>query len=179
MPWDKDTFINNINYLIDAYCGGKAKVFNTRIGMRDAATRWKKEEFKPAIDTIMNICDTFGCSIDWLLTGKIPTTSNVMEVREASEDYNMHGDFGCGWPNEIKKLCHQVKEIMESDHPTIPKALDSNIASFHYSLRKEAEQQESIKKLTQKIRHLEKQQEDGASTGIEAADDAGTNKKAM
>jgi uncharacterized protein YihD (DUF1040 family) len=118
-------------------------------------------------------------SIDWLLIGKGSIRTDSSIIKEDLAGYNQQENWGCGWSDEIKKLCHQVKEIMESDHPTIPKALDSNIASFHYSLRKEAEQQENIKKLTRKIRHLEKQQGDGASTGIETADDAGTNKKAM
>jgi len=168
MLWDKSTFLNNIQYLIDVHCGCTAKNFNERIGMRDAVTRWKKDEFKPAVETILNICNTFNCSVDWLLTGK---------------DHPQKGDDEfCCWNPEVQEACRELKEILESGDPVAASAIQSNLKAFTDSVRRRKEnekQREEIRTLTKRVKHLEKLHGDGKSAGIDAADDTGIKKKAM
>jgi len=123
MKWDKNIFINNIDYLIDCFCAGNAKAFNTRINKRDAATRWRHTELKPSIDALITICNEFGCTVDWLLTGeesnqraKCPTCGN--------------------WSDEVKEACRELQEIMESGDEEAKNAISTTLNVYWNSIEK-------------------------------------------
>lgn len=65
MEWNNQKFINRCHKLMKLN-GIKAQTeFNTKIGIRDALTKWRYQT--PKIDSCLKICDIFNCSMDWLL----------------------------------------------------------------------------------------------------------------
>ena len=126
MKYNKNIFLNNIRALTDTHCQGVERVFNEKIGQRDAFTRWKKPGINPNFDAISKICEIFNCSFDWLLTDN-----------DAKVD---HGElFMCGWTPEIQKACRTVKKIIESGDEKTADALRQNIEAFETSVTRRNE----------------------------------------
>jgi len=53
--------------------------FNRRIGVKQAATKWKAGTTTPSVDSLLAIKNTFGVSIDWLLTGEEPKGKEILQ----------------------------------------------------------------------------------------------------
>lgn len=86
MIYNRDIFISNIEKLITDKHGGYAAPFNRNIGQRDAVTRWKTGKFKPSLDVLLKITQLYGVSLNWLLTGEEPTSSQTESLDPISEN---------------------------------------------------------------------------------------------
>ncbi|MBN1548151.1 MAG: helix-turn-helix transcriptional regulator [Syntrophaceae bacterium] len=125
MVWNKEIFVRNIDELIKNFCNGNATVFNKKIGSRDAATRWKYKNIKPSLENIITICDVFGCSADWLLTGSDTLQFKICPV--------------CGdWSNEVKEACRKLHEIMESGDDRARETIMNNLDLIGRGMTKRA-----------------------------------------
>jgi hypothetical protein len=76
---------------------------------------------------------------------------------------------------DIKALCERVKKIIESRHRSAVPALLSNITAFEDSVK----QDEDLRNLKEKVRHLEKLSQSDPVTGTGRAAGAGIKKKKM
>ena len=93
MGTDIEIFLANIRELMKREGLRRQKEFERLIGQRDALSRWKHGKSTPSIRSLLKIKDTFGCSIDWLLTGEVPRGRELTDdeialitaVREAPE----------------------------------------------------------------------------------------------
>ena len=132
--WDKKIFLKNIDYLVEAHCGGVQKNFNTMINSRDIVTKWKTTELRPTVIILLKISKIFNVSIDWLLTGK---DIEIVDEKKCS--------INCD--ERIMDLCRKVKEVVESDSHW-GKSLEANIHSFKSGL----DNDKDIKELKKSIR---------------------------
>ncbi len=135
MNWNKDIFIKNIEYLINTYCNGVAKEFNTRIDQRDAYTRWKKSEVKPNLEAIFTICEKFECDFNWLLTGE-GTPKNVFGIEFSEQFIEMH---------------KKIEDILTSG-TDYADTLQQNINALHTAVKKEKESEKDIAALKKRMR---------------------------
>lgn len=142
----------------------------------------KKGKDSFSLEYVVAVAQATGKSIEWYLFGlseQIPKYA----VNEPVEEYLGDGiDEFSGWSENVKTACRELKEILDSEDTVASSAIQSNLKAFVESVRRgqrEKSYREEIIKLKMRVDHLEKQQGDGASTGIETADDAGLNKKAM
>ena len=142
--WDKIIFLKNIDMLVSEECNGVAKTFNRRIKDRDAVTKWKTTEKRPAVSALLKICEEFGVTLDWLLTGKGP------KYRSESPE---HCPSGCPvqCDENMQDLCKEVKEVIESKTHW-GSSLEANIHSFKAGL-------DNDKKLTIALDYIEKQKQ--------------------
>lgn len=138
------------------------------------------EKSGPSADMIAGIYLHYNDYLEWLLTGD-ETRTALLKATEAMPRYGDAGDHRCEFcgdmPDEIKKLCKTLKEIVDSKHPVIVPALLSNLEAFKYSVDKERKQDDDIQKLKDKVRHLEKLLDPDRVTGTGRAAGIGTRKK--
>ena len=65
------TISERIDFIINSECGGKATTFAERLGINSAnVSMWRSGKSKPSSQTIKQIGDTFGYSLEWLTTGE-------------------------------------------------------------------------------------------------------------
>jgi hypothetical protein len=172
MEWNRDTFNNNIQWLIDTFCDGKAIKFNAVIGQRDAATKWKRTDLKPSLGTLLTISEKFNISLDWLLTGQGPKEAHTGDTEEVDETM-------AGWPEETRNACRQVKEVFDSGHPNIKAALLFNIEASLNTVKQKEEMKKEMEGLKKKMQHLENLRKKDKGAGTEEAAPSNTGKKAM
>jgi hypothetical protein len=133
----------------------------------------KKGKVKPSIEYIVAVSRATGKPVEWYLYGE---EKNGQRVKEAPCEYNPDRDPMHEWPPEVKKACHQLKNILLSNHPVIKPALLSNLAAFEHSIEKEKEQDEKIKKVSKRVRELENAMKRGQPTGTDEAASSSTGK---
>jgi transcriptional regulator with XRE-family HTH domain len=126
----------------------------------------------PEWDQLVKISNGCGKSIDWMLTGQERTPA--LCISEARSQYR--ADPMHGWPADLKTACHQLKNILLSNHPVIKPALLSNLAAFEYSIEKEKEQDEKIRKVNKRVKDLEDSLRRGQPTGTDEAASSSTGK---
>lgn len=154
MEWKKHIFIKNIDELIDRFCAGNAKEFNKRIGQRDAATRWRHSGVKPSVDALIKMCNEFGCTVNWLLTGN----EDAAGSGEGQEEI-ISCPTCCNWSPELKRDCETLKEILDSDDEDTKGAILSNLKAFRKSVQKDldaAKKDLEIRELREDIKSLKK-----------------------
>lgn len=105
--WDQGKFLKSVFVLVETKCENKQKNFNSRIGDRDAITRWKIKEDgaydRPSLEIIQRIVDEFNCSFDWLLAGEEKTKDfSSQEASPPSQSINL-----------ISKLIDQLDKRLE------------------------------------------------------------------
>jgi transcriptional regulator with XRE-family HTH domain len=153
MEFNHNIFINNILYLVKTKCNNIASVFNKKIDQRDAITRWKKAEFKPSLDTLYKICNTFDVTFDWLL---INTNHNkIPHVADDMASYNKQEKHQCplcgDMTDEEKELCKKVKDILKSRNAGFASSLKTVIAAFEQCGYRGKEKRAPLQKLHKEI----------------------------
>jgi len=171
-----DYYLFSINISRIADENGGKYAFAEALGVvYDSVRRWCNGENLPDGQQLLSIRDKFGVSIDWLLTGADPTPVKITGVAESASEYNE--DSMCGWPQEIKDACRQLKQILLSNHPVIKPALQSNLAAFQYSVEKEKSQDAEIQTLSRRIKYLEDYHTAERDSGIDGAASSSTGKQ--
>ncbi|MDD4422652.1 MAG: S24 family peptidase [Eubacteriales bacterium] len=97
--WNHEIFLKNVELLLDRYCGGSKtkgsqKIFNDRIGDRDAVSKWKGGN-KPSLETLLKISDKFSVSLDWLVLGNdnVVREQPTLVIQETPKFKTYHRDF--------------------------------------------------------------------------------------
>jgi len=143
--WNKTVFLKNVDTLVSEKCNGVAKVFNEKIKDRDAVTKWKTTEKRPAVSTLLKIAEEFKVSLDWLLTDEGP------KYRGESPEHCLPScPVQCD--EKMKGLCAEVKEVVDSGTHW-GSSLEANIHSFKAGL-------DNDKKLKKALDYIERQQSD-------------------
>lgn len=116
--WNQKKFLKSVFYLLEIKCDNKQIIFNSKIGDRDAITRWKIKKDgsydRPSLEIITRIIDEFGCSYDWLLTG------------------NEKNNFMRGWTPEEIEYCEKLKKVLKNkgDSDIIKKMINAYIEKY-------------------------------------------------
>ena len=171
-------FAKNISH-IAADNGGKYAFADALGVVYDSVRRWCIGETLPGGSQLLAIRDKFGVSIDWLLTGRGSFPVMAPGIHESPDSPYGTPQQPCPFcgdmTDEIKALCKTMKEIIESKHPAIVPALESNIKAFKYSM----DQEEELRKLKEEVKHLKKLSDPLRVIGTGRAAGAGMRKRKM
>jgi DNA-binding XRE family transcriptional regulator len=133
----------------------------------------KKGKANPSLEYVTAVARVTGKPIEWYLYGTQPG--------EAPPE--RHCKFCGDMSDEIKKICKQVKEIIEANHPIITPALrlkiDTLLAGLEYSRRVKKDHEDKVEKLERKVNRLEKLLDSGHLTGTGRAAGTGMQKRKM
>lgn len=119
--FNKQVFLDRIQFLIDHHCGGSRKKFNQIVQQRGAEYRWRKAEYFPKVEPLVRICNHFGVSLDWLLgrdPGIMPFGSDdgnfPSDDGHTLEIINHYKEIAEHWKNLYKHLC-SIVSAMKAD----------------------------------------------------------------
>lgn len=115
----------------------------------------KKRAVPPSLDYIVAVAAFTKKPIEWYLYGR-----------------NNSPDFMCDWPEEHKKACKLLKEILDSSDDDTIDAIHSNLKAFRKSVKKDA----IIKKLVNDVEELRRGMSSGRPTGIGVVASSNTGK---
>lgn len=157
-------FKERILELASEFGKGKIRKFSQKVGISEKLGRAIIELGQiPKADTLLKIARSYGKTVDWLLTGEaIMSDEKDHKIlhRKAAES---HETYSTNIIKEdsalVRGLLVKAQEVLHADHHAAG-ALDSNIRSFHASL-KDHEQAKLEKKecqdLKKRIEYLEKE----------------------
>jgi hypothetical protein len=172
-------FSKRLEFLIKSRLKISQKAFADKIGVAENyLSMVLNEKSGPSADMISGIYLHYNECLEWLLTGS-ETRIAAPGTAEAMPEFVHEGVHPCKFCGEmtedIKALCERVKKIIESRHRSAVPALLSNITAFEDSVK----QDEDLRNLKEKVRHLEKLSQSDPVTGTGRAAGAGIKKKKM
>lgn len=131
--FDKQIFLDRIQFLIDHHCGGSKTKFNRIVQQRGAEYRWRKAEFFPKVEPLVRICNHFGVSMDWLLgrTSEIkPAKPDDIDTppsdRHRMEIINHYKDIADHWKNLYKHVCSILSAIKSDPYKGVTEEISAS-----------------------------------------------------
>jgi len=145
---ENQLFKDRVFLLIQLFGDGKPKRFADKIKIAVTTVMgWTSGSSLPGGSHLISLRDKLGISIDWLLTGEGEMMKKDDQGNKAAEDRAQYSTDSIAEKDDaVLALLRKAQEVLHADHHSNP-ALESNIRSFHASLKKEHESLKKEKRL--------------------------------
>ena len=130
------SFLDRLNSLILEKESGKHTVFARNAGIKVGTFQNYINGRKPSFDALLNICETYSVSLNWLIAGvgsKIISTQSKTPTLDPDP--------------EIAELMEGARRVLTSGNPIAFDALERNIRYFDHAIAAEKRADESEKKI--------------------------------
>ena len=104
-----------------------------------------------------------------IIHGKKNANHRLFEFAKKLE-IDIVNTFGCEWPDDVKKACKDLAEILISGNGAVRNAVLANLEVFKHTVR----QDEKIKKLEEGLTEMQKREQQGS---LDALDNLAQSKK--
>ncbi|MCK9362097.1 MAG: helix-turn-helix domain-containing protein [Syntrophales bacterium] len=141
-------FSSKLKLLIKYHLKISQKAFAKQINVEESyLSMVLNEKSGPSADMIAGLYFHYAEYLDWLLSDENPTTVKI-KVNNSTDPSPPHPCAG------LEEYCSQFKNVLLSDNKVIRDAFLSNLKAFNYSINKEKEQDEKIKRQDENIDDL-------------------------